>query len=244
MNSEPLRIAIVEDDLSFALELEMLLEDMGYALAGRADHAEEAVAMILREKPDLILMDIELPGTMDGTGIGQAVAPLGIPVLYISSRKDEMYQKAKAQAGTLGYLVKPVEEITLRTALEMAIMASPNSGDKPIRQEEEGVLRGDYVFVKDRRRLVKVRLSDIRWIRAEGPYACLAARDQQYLLSINLGVLEEKLKDHPFIRIHRSWLIHQDHIDAIEEDVVRIGDARIPVGKSYKEGFYRQLRQL
>jgi DNA-binding LytR/AlgR family response regulator len=244
MGTESIRIMIVEDDLSFALELEMLLDDMGYILAGRADHAETALALILQEKPDLVLMDIEIRGGMDGTGIGQAIAPLGIPVLYISSQTDDHYRKAREQTGTIGYLVKPVDAITLRSAIEMAVLASNRRSGQEKSDDEVATLKGEYVFIRDRRRLVKIRINEIRWIRADGPYACLCTGDQQFLLSTHLGALEEKLQDHPFARVHRSWLIHCDHIDSIEEDVVRIGGERVPVGKSHREDFYRRIRQL
>lgn len=243
---EVLRIVIVEDDLSFALELEMLLEELGYPLAGKTDHAEEALALILREKPDLVLMDIDLKGKLNGVEIGEALAPLSIPILYITSQKEEFYLKARNQKGTIGYLVKPVDEITLRSAIEMAIRARAGMA-APIdqnREPEVPPLIGDHIFIRDKKRLVKIRISDIRWIRADGPYAYLSTGEHQFLLSTHLGALEEKLQGLPFARAHRSWLVNYEYVESIEEDVLSVGGQRIPVGKSYREPFYRLLRQL
>jgi DNA-binding LytR/AlgR family response regulator len=243
---ETLRFVIVEDDLSFALELEMLLDELGYTIAGKSDHAETALALILREKPDIVLMDIELKGKLSGVEIGEILAPLGIPVLYITSLRDEHYQKARLQQGMIGYLVKPVDEITLRSAIEMAVRTRAGGAPSLDSAAEESVapLIDDYFFIRDKKRLVKVQAKDICWIRADGPYACLASKDKEFLISTHLGALEEKLHSLSFARVHRSWLVNCTHIQTIEEDVLTVCGQRIPVGKSYRESFYRLLRQL
>ena len=99
-------------------------------------------------------------------------------------------------------------------------------------------------FVKDKKRLVKIQTEEILWIKAEGVYSLLATTQRQFLLSVNLGILEEKLKNHSFARVHRSYLVNVLHVETIEEDVLTVGLEHIPLGKSYREEFYRRLQQL
>ena len=99
-------------------------------------------------------------------------------------------------------------------------------------------------FIKDKKRLVKVSADDIQWIKADGIYSHLVTANKTYLLTTNLGAIEDKLKGLLFIRVHRSYLINFKFVEAIEEDVLSIGTERIPLGKSYREGFYSRLQQL
>ncbi len=148
------------------------------------------------------------------------------------------------------YLVKPFEERTLYAAIELAIhkfssgkKVEPEAIVSPAQVEHIPFIAGNF-FIKDKKRLIKVKAADIYWIKADGAYSQVATNSQQFLLSTNLGSLEEKLRGHFFTRVHRSYLVNFQHIDAIEEDVLSIGNERIPLGKNYREEFYRRLQQL
>ena len=121
MSLAPLKILIVEDNLSFALELEMLLDEMGYTDTMRADHSGTALDYIYSQEPDLILMDIDINGNLSGLELGEKIAHLDIPVLYITALQEAPYQEASRQSSAIGYLVKPVQPLTLRSAIDLAI---------------------------------------------------------------------------------------------------------------------------
>lgn len=80
MNTYSLNVLIVEDDLSFSIELGMLVEEIGYQVAGRVDNAEEAQALIEQKVPDFILLDIDLKGKMTGLELGEAQLPTSTTV--------------------------------------------------------------------------------------------------------------------------------------------------------------------
>ncbi len=79
---------------------------------------------------------------------------------------------------------------------------------------------------------------------AVGAYSQLCTTADTFLLSLNLGILEEKLKPYPFVRVNRSYVVSFEHIDSIEEDVLHIAQTRIPLGKSYRDDFYQRLETL
>jgi len=130
------RIYIVEDERIIAIDLQRRLERLGYVVCGSASDAEEALAGIRSTKPDLILMDIVLPGAVDGIDVAvQVRRELNVPVIFLSAYTDaRTLERAKA-ANPLGYILKPFKERELATMLEMALFKSV--ADERIREKEQ-----------------------------------------------------------------------------------------------------------
>ena len=117
-----LRILIVEDEAIAALDTQMMLDKMGYGMSEIAGSGEEAVARAAETRPELILMDIHLPGKIDGVAAAARIrADLDVPVIYVTAYADaETLQRAGATV-PYGYLVKPFRDTDLRVAIEMAM---------------------------------------------------------------------------------------------------------------------------
>jgi PAS domain S-box-containing protein len=115
------RIMIVEDEKVIAADIEECLQGLGYDVAGSASTGTEALSLVDRVKPDLVLMDIKLKGEMDGVEVAGALyEQYKIPVVYLTAHADaEILQRAKHTAPS-GYVLKPFDERTLRTAIEIA----------------------------------------------------------------------------------------------------------------------------
>ena len=112
------------DDLSFALELEMLVQEIGYQVAGVVDNSASALEIIYSERVDFILMDIEIKGRMTGLELGKKLRPIKIPILYITSFGNEAHYEEAQKSNIVGYLVKPIDKYTLRTAISLAVGSS------------------------------------------------------------------------------------------------------------------------
>jgi diguanylate cyclase (GGDEF)-like protein/PAS domain S-box-containing protein len=116
------RIQIVEDERIVALDLKETLEDLGFHVTGMATRAEEAIRMAQEDRPDLVLMDIQLEGPMNGTQAAQRIRETTrIPVVFLTAFGDDSYTKAAARSAPYGYLLKPVETRELRATLTMAL---------------------------------------------------------------------------------------------------------------------------
>ena len=115
-------ILLVEDENIVALDLRMRLTKLGYSVLGMAASGEEAVAKATSLAPDLVLMDINLKGDMDGIGAAEQIkARLDIPVIFVTAYADEnTLQRAKITE-PYGYLLKPFEERELHTSIEIAL---------------------------------------------------------------------------------------------------------------------------
>lgn len=116
------RIFIVEDEKIVAEDLKQMLQRLGYNVVGDAPSGEKAIERIEKEMPQLVLMDIRLQGSMDGVDVAEHVyAQYDIPVIYLTAYADDLtVDRAK---GTLasGYILKPFEERSLKTTIELAL---------------------------------------------------------------------------------------------------------------------------
>lgn len=197
-----------------------------------------------------------------------------IPLIFLTAMQDAATISRAATANPDAYLTKPFEERSLYPAIEMAIskfalrqeaankstIGATTESTIETKNEDKRTeaatelatettaeplpfIAGSF-FIKDKKRFVKVSAEDIFWIKAEGVYSHLATAQKTHLISSHLGAIEEKLKNLPFVRVHRSYLVNFKHIDAIEDDILSIGSERIPLGKSYREGFYSRLQHL
>ncbi len=116
------RILVVEDEAILRMNRERMLEHLGYAVVDGVASGEEAIERAEELSPDLILMDIRLSGTMDGIEAAELIrARFDIPVVYLTAFADEATLQRAKLTGPFAYLLKPVEERALHTAIEVAL---------------------------------------------------------------------------------------------------------------------------
>ena len=257
MHTEILSILIVEDDLSFALELDMLVREVGYKVLGRVDNSAEALEMILTESPDIILMDIDIKGKLTGIEIAQQIKHLDIPVLFITSfGKEEYYNQAK-ETNFIGYMVKPVNKYSLRSALELSLRSlsskqvdlseNPNSdlGKKEAINANTFPLK-EYLFFKKKGIFQKVKIEDILYLQANDDYCLIHIEGNNFLASQRLSQMEKMLQSYSFLRIHRSYLVNLKRITSIDPtvNVVHLNEQKIPYSRSNKEALLEQINMI
>lgn len=246
------KLLLIEDEPIIAKDLAYLLQDLGYRITGICRRHQEALLSLQAEQPDLVLCDIQLEGDdWDGIRLAGEIRRLyKLPIIFLTAMTDPATIARAVSVEPEAYLTKPFEERQLRAAIVLALakFAQKEAADDSAIPEGPAAdllpfIAGAF-FVKDKKRLVKIHAEDILWIKADGVYSLLATTQRQFLLSVHLGMLEEKLKSHPFARVHRSYLVNVLHVETIEEDILTVGSESIPLGKSYREDFYRRLQQL
>lgn len=122
IEAPPTRLMVVEDDPTTALLLTTVVRNHGYALAGTATSGPEAIALADSARPDLVLMDIELSGDMDGIEAAAAIrGSLQCPVVFVTSHTDPEVLARASRVEPHGYLLKPLDPRSLRPAVEMAL---------------------------------------------------------------------------------------------------------------------------
>ncbi|HEX3246985.1 MAG TPA: response regulator [Chloroflexota bacterium] len=118
----PHRIVIVEDESLVRLDLKEMLENQGYLVVGEASDGRSAVNLARELKPDLLLMDIQMPGELDGIGAAKILAEERVaPVLLLTAYSDREFVDRARESGVMGYIVKPFGEAELVPAIEVAL---------------------------------------------------------------------------------------------------------------------------
>lgn len=117
----PLRIVIADDEAVIRLGLRAMLEEQGYEVMGEAADGRRALDLVSKLRPDLIFLDIKMPG-MDGLAAAHTLlAKRALPVIILTAYADREFVQQAREAGVLAYLVKPVRETDLRPTIEMAM---------------------------------------------------------------------------------------------------------------------------
>jgi DNA-binding LytR/AlgR family response regulator len=250
MSIAPIKILIVEDDLSFALELEMLLDEMGYKSTLRADHSGTALDYIYSQEPDLILMDIEINGQLNGVELGNKIAHLDIPVLYITALQEAPYNEASGQSNTIGYLVKPVQPLTLRSAIDLAIskVQSMKAADEnePMSPKEHYISQ-HYFFFKKRQVYYKVAINDILYVQSDDNYIkAHTVNGETFTLRLPLKSLESMLPAKAFLRIHRRFLVAVEHIEAINfhDSTLMVRGEELPISQNKRKILEEHIHRI
>jgi CheY-like chemotaxis protein len=115
-------VLLVEDDDIIAKVAEWRLKNLGYALCGRAKTGAEAMELVVRNKPDIVLMDINIRGDIDGIETARMIKKgFNIPVVYVTSHSDGPTLERAKSTNPDGFIVKPFEDKDLRVAIELAL---------------------------------------------------------------------------------------------------------------------------
>ena len=243
-----IKVLLVEDDWIIAKEISYNLQDMGFEVAGCFDNGEEAYRQVKLLMPDLVILDIDLAGEMTGIELAAMLKKDGnIPFIFLTALADtQTVEKAKL-AEPFAYLVKPVAPETLFSTIEITLHnAARRNADITATATSitDNLVFDDSIFVKNKKRLEKISLKDILWVEAYDIYAMIKTQAGQYLLSHSLKTVEEKFPSSHFIRVHRSFIVNKEKIDAIEESDLIIAGTPIPVGKTYRDGLMKKLSVL
>jgi DNA-binding NarL/FixJ family response regulator len=115
-------VLIVEDEFIIATVLKDRLEELGYTVVGMVSTGQDAIKNAEELHPDIVLMDIQLKGSMDGTQAAEIIwAVYNIPVIYLTSHSDDATLQKAMKTMPFGYIIKPFSNQILKTSLEMAL---------------------------------------------------------------------------------------------------------------------------
>lgn len=216
------RLFIVDDEAPARARLKTLLSDIAsecpHELAGEADSAQSALDGIAAARPDIVLLDVQMPG-MTGIELAahltkhQGPAPA---VIFVSAY-DEYAIKA-FEVHALDYLLKPVRAARLAEAIRrvcvMRAQLAPQGAPLSAATKASQPVRRHF-SVQERGRLLLVPVADVLYLKAEQKYVTLRTRTQEYLLEESLTSIEEEMPD-IFIRVHRNALVARKAIVGVE----------------------------
>src|SRR6476619_3792036 len=211
-----MRAILIDDERLARAELRKLLQEFPeIEIIDEASNAEEGLHKIETQNPDLIFLDIQMPGK---TGFDLLSELDHAPHVIFTTAYDEYALKA-FEVNALDYLLKPVEPRRLADAVEKLRRSTTNgSGEKAINHSEPTSIlsENDQVFVKDGERCWFVKLSEVRLFESVGNYAKVFFGNNKPLILKSLNALEERLDDKVFFRANRKHIVNLRMIEKIE----------------------------
>ena len=215
-----MKVLIIDDEADARLMLQQYLKDFTQLeVARECTNGLEAVTTIDKHEPDLIFLDIQMPG-MSGFQVLQKI--IHIPQVIFSTAYDRYALKA-FDHNAVGYLLKPYTKERFAQAVNKVLLSNPSRNLNQVRQLAENLQQEqtsylDRLLVEQGNRMIALSTADIIWIEAAGDYAHLHTQQKSYLSNLGLGELESRLNPSLFLRIHRSAIIGLGHIHEVRKD--------------------------
>lgn len=237
---DELKVVVADDEPLAAERLQLLLGRCeGVALVGTASDGESAVRMSQVLEPDLILLDIAMPG-LDGIEVARALAsPISPAVVFVTA--FDRFAVAAFEVAAVDYLMKPVEPARLRRALDRARSFIRMRRQAPDRAPGRASPWLDEFWASDLSGLVRIAAADIDKISAERDYMRLHVGKRSWLIHHSMAALEGGLDPELFVRLHRSAIVRRDFITGFTRNpsgrwIARLGDGgEQPVGRLYAD---------
>lgn len=197
----------------------LLRDEAGIEIAGECEDGPSAVAAVKRLSPDVMFLDVQMPG-MDGFDVIGAIGPARCPAIVFVTAYDEYALKA-FEVHAIDYLLKPFDRKRLRQALARAQALALNENDVARRllavmDDIRASRPQDRLVVKARGRVYFVRADAIDWIGASGHYLTLHAGRDEHLIRGTIRDIEARLDRERFVRVHRSTIVNLDRIKELQ----------------------------
>jgi two-component system LytT family response regulator len=259
-----MRVLIVDDEPVARQRLRRLLSEIeDVQLIGECKNGRDAVTKISEDRPDLVLLDVQMP-MMDGFAVLRSLPEDAMPIVVFVTAFDE-HATAAFDVHALDYVVKPVEAERFRVAVERARrqlsiestverhqrlieLLREQSGDPPASTAPAatGTRRPQRLLINEDGRRFFVAVADIEWIEAYGNYVRLHVGPKTHLLRATMSHVESSLDPSQFGRIHRSSIVNLLAVREIQpwfsgEHIVILKDGtKLKLSRNYRDRFQEQ----
>lgn len=236
-----MKILIVEDDFSLALDVEMYLKYLGYSDISIIDNGRGALRLVNSENGDidLVILDVNLNDDFTGIDVANKIIDKNIPIIFITILKDEKTFQEAMLTRPSGFLIKPFDKITLQSCIDRVFELKEKQS-----QEEnlKSCLLEDSFFIKQNDILKRIEFDDILWIEADGNYIELHVVDKRYATKMSLTKVQQKINAPYFVRAHKKFLVNLRKVESINANSQLIINGRvIPIGSKFKTDLLKKI---
>jgi two-component system LytT family response regulator len=254
-----IRTIIVDDEKLAIQGLQLRLEKFAdVEIIDTCSNGREAIRKIKTEKPDLVFLDIQMPG-FDGFSVVKGIMEIEPPLIVFVTAYQEHAVRA-FEANAVNYLMKPVDEDKLadtmeRVRLRIAEKAASEEAEKlktvlaevapdameAMPDEPRTARYEKLINIKDRGQIFRVDVDSIERIEAAGDYMCIYTADNSLILRETMKDLERRLDPRVFQRVHRSWIVNLNNVRQVKPHtngecfLVLESGADVKVSRSYRD---------
>jgi two-component system response regulator AlgR len=239
LEEQPLRVLIADDEPLAAERLQLLLaRSDGAQLVGTASDGDSAINLTEALHPDLLLLDIAMPG-LDGIGVARALAAQTPSPAVVFITAFDQFAVAAFEVEAVDYLMKPVDPPRLQRALDRArAYLRQRTGQSQPGKSSQWL---EEFWASDLSGLVRIAAQDVDRVSAERDYMRLHVGRRSWLIHHSMAALEEGLNPELFVRLHRSAIVRKDFITGFTRNqsgrwIARLADGtEQPVGRLYSD---------
>ncbi|MEM6397604.1 MAG: LytTR family DNA-binding domain-containing protein [Bacteroidota bacterium] len=228
-------IIIDDEPLAGKLLAEYAKRSSDLEVLGRFTNPIEALHFLTDHPVDLLFLDIQMP---ELTGIQLMKITQGKYDIVLTTAYEQ-YALESYDFEVVDYLLKP---ISLDRFL-LAVKKVKKRKSQKVGATPESTAKPEYIFVKSGHQTVRIDLSDIIRLESLGNYVAIYTPSGKTLTLETMSHFEETLPDQDFVRVHRSHLVALSKIDHIERNRIVMGEDYVPISESYREAFWRMIRE-
>jgi two-component system response regulator LytT len=230
------KIGIVEDELIIASYIKSILEELHYIVPEPCKNYEDAIIMLETEKPDLVILDIQLAGEKDGVMVAEYIRKnIDIPFVFHTANSDVITVDRVKKVRPNAFLTKPFQKKDLLISVELALSNfSKQVTAKPAGNGDNFLIK-DSFFIKDAQYFHKIKFDEVLYLESEGAYVTLFTEKKKYLVRGSIAQYLEKMSSKKFFRVHRSYAVNLDKVELINTSFLTIKDEKIPISKNFRD---------
>lgn len=237
---DKVKIGIVEDDEILSRNIHIILNELGYETTVPATNYEEAMTMIESQKPDLVMLDIQLDGEKDGIDVAEAINKrFKIPFIFLTSSADKNTIERAKKVFPPAYLIKPFNKPDLYSSIEICLY-NFSKATKPM-EVTDSYVNKDYIFIKDGYYFHKVKTSDIFYLESDHVYVNVYTASKKISVRASLNDYVENFSKDVFFRPHRSYAVNLNHMETINSEYIVINGQKIPITKQKRDELLSKL---
>ncbi|KAH0533506.1 hypothetical protein FGG08_007699 [Glutinoglossum americanum] len=231
------KILIIDDEEASRLIIRQYLEDHhDMEVLGECSNGIEAVSSIDRMEPDLVFLDIQMPG-FSGFQVLRNI--VHVPQIIFSTAFDRYALKA-FDSNAIDYLLKPYTKERFNQALSKLLVTGNSPESIQSLTQGAGSSYYERILLENGSKMISVRISDIHYLEADKDYTRVFTGERNYLSNFGIGMLEQKLNPAVFIRIHRCHIvnincIHEVYRENSDTYLVLKNEVSLKVSKGYAE---------
>lgn len=225
-----LKAIIIDDDINYALEIEMILDKLGVKIAGKFKAWKNVLPQLKKLQPDFIILDIFLAQQENGLDFAEKLKLLHIPYIVCTGYPYQEYADKAFQQGAYGFFTKPLDKAGFSFKVRQLLAKLRDDTFK------------NYLPIKDKNIHVKVPFKEIQWLEIDGNYTSIV------LVSGNRYIQKQSLKKYldllgvSFMQIHRSYVVNTYHIKSLDGNSNSVNfrnGQSLPIGSKFKSDITR-----
>jgi two-component system LytT family response regulator len=254
MKRAPIRALIADDEALARKFIRRLLKDAhDFEIVGECSNGKEAVAMIRKQNPDLVFLDVQMP-EMDGFAVLESIGIERLPQIIFTTAYEQ-YAIRAFELHALDYLLKPFDQARFKDAIKYARERFRSERENDDRTQISAMLENiknkpqylDRLIIKSGGRITFLRTDDINWVQADDKYVHLHTSNARPMVRQTLSAMEAQLDPKKFRRVHRSAIVNVEQIKELqplfsgEYSILLHDGTKLTLSRNYRDKLFERL---